>query len=198
MAGTTTSRGRPKGSGIDDSAWMGAIANMIADNPEMRPTTAIKALGVSNPSIIRRLRDKFNARTPSDSDDDDDSAKTGTKVRRDHAPSLAAAPLNGPRDDIRKSERSNTEPPASAAPRRKPQAVSLEDVTASPEPAFALISAGATMMNVFAAQQAELLRGWSQNPWLNVWWQQQVLLSELVMRTLVVERRSHVGVATNR
>ncbi len=59
MTETVTRRGRPKGTGIDDGDRLAAIARLLADNPEMRPTTAIKAIGVSDPSIIRRLRDKY-------------------------------------------------------------------------------------------------------------------------------------------
>ncbi|MEZ5843366.1 MAG: hypothetical protein R3D27_06475 [Hyphomicrobiaceae bacterium] len=33
----------------------------MAAEPALKPTTAIRSLGYSNPSIIRRLRDKFNA-----------------------------------------------------------------------------------------------------------------------------------------
>jgi hypothetical protein len=53
-------RGRPKGSGIDDAMRLRAIAELIDTNPDMKPTTAIRAIGVSDPSTIRRLRDKFN------------------------------------------------------------------------------------------------------------------------------------------
>lgn len=54
-------RGRPKGSGLDDSARLEAIAALIAANPDLKPTTAIRSLGITNPSTIRRLRDKFHA-----------------------------------------------------------------------------------------------------------------------------------------
>ena len=54
-------RGRPKGSGIDDRTRLQTIAAMIAANPELKPTTAIKSIGINDPSIIRRLRDKFHA-----------------------------------------------------------------------------------------------------------------------------------------
>ena len=60
MSETRPSRGRPKGSGIDDRQQLGAIARLIASNPDLKPTTAIRAIGVSDPSVIRRLRDKFN------------------------------------------------------------------------------------------------------------------------------------------
>lgn len=55
-----TRRGRPKGSGIDDQKFLSDIAAMIAAKPDLKPTTAIKALGVTDPSAIRRLRDKFH------------------------------------------------------------------------------------------------------------------------------------------
>lgn len=61
MAEQKPQRGRPKGSGIDDRTRLAAIAALIAANPELKPTTAIKSIGITDPSIIRRLRDKFHA-----------------------------------------------------------------------------------------------------------------------------------------
>lgn len=37
------------------------MAALMTANPKLKPTTAIKAMGVSDPSSIRRLRDKFHA-----------------------------------------------------------------------------------------------------------------------------------------
>lgn len=54
-------RGRPKGTGIDDRTRLREIASIISQQPEIRPTTAIKLLGENDPSVIRRLRDKFHA-----------------------------------------------------------------------------------------------------------------------------------------
>jgi hypothetical protein len=53
-------RGRPKGSGINDRETLVRIAEIVAANPTIKPTTAIKQAGVTNPSTIRRLRDKFS------------------------------------------------------------------------------------------------------------------------------------------
>jgi len=53
--------GRPKGSGVDDSRHLQSLAALLAANPALKPTTAIRSLGVENPSVIRRLRDKFHA-----------------------------------------------------------------------------------------------------------------------------------------
>jgi hypothetical protein len=58
---TPPRRGRPKGTGIDDRPRLREIAALIARQPEIRPTTAIKLLGENDPSVIRRLRDKFHA-----------------------------------------------------------------------------------------------------------------------------------------
>jgi hypothetical protein len=62
MANKRPQRGRPKGTGINDDAALHEIARLIASNPKLRPTSAIKLIGVANPSTIRRLRDKYNSR----------------------------------------------------------------------------------------------------------------------------------------
>jgi hypothetical protein len=54
-------RGRPKGSGLDDRAQLRAISRLLAADPLLKPTTAIKSIGVTDPSTIRRLRDKLRA-----------------------------------------------------------------------------------------------------------------------------------------
>ncbi|MEQ1650914.1 MAG: hypothetical protein ABL897_00330, partial [Hyphomicrobium sp.] len=54
-------RGRPKGTGIDDSDRIARLAEVIRVRPELKPTTAIRAMGISDPSAIRRLRDKYHA-----------------------------------------------------------------------------------------------------------------------------------------
>ncbi len=54
-------RGRPKGTGIDDSDRIARLAELIRVKPELKPTTAIRVMGITDPSIIRRLRDKYTA-----------------------------------------------------------------------------------------------------------------------------------------
>jgi hypothetical protein len=46
---------------LDDGDYIKSIADLISADPALKPTTAIKSLGISNPSTIRRLRDKYNA-----------------------------------------------------------------------------------------------------------------------------------------
>lgn len=57
-------RGRPRGSGLDDRASLRAVADLLDADPTLKPTTAIKRLGVTDPSTIRRLRDKFRQSRP--------------------------------------------------------------------------------------------------------------------------------------
>lgn len=59
MSQKKSGRGRPKGSGLDDSAHLDAIMGLMKRDPALKPTTAIKRLGISDPSAIRRLRDKL-------------------------------------------------------------------------------------------------------------------------------------------
>lgn len=61
MSDMRPGRGRPKGTGLDDSAQLKAIAALMVATPGLKPTTAIRELGVTDPSVIRRLRDKFHA-----------------------------------------------------------------------------------------------------------------------------------------
>ena len=53
-------RGRPIGTGKDDSSTLSRVADLIAANPALRPTTAIKRLlDTLDPSTIRRLQVKW-------------------------------------------------------------------------------------------------------------------------------------------
>lgn len=54
-------RGRPRGSGLDDRGQLRRIVELLEADPNLKPTTAIKAIGVSDPSTIRRLRDKLRS-----------------------------------------------------------------------------------------------------------------------------------------
>lgn len=51
-------RGRPFGTGIDDSKRLQQLAALLRSQPDLKPTAALKVLGYENPSEIRRLRDK--------------------------------------------------------------------------------------------------------------------------------------------
>lgn len=60
MPSVKTTRGRPKGTGLDDRALLQSVIQLVEANPNLKPTTAIKSIGVKDPSAIRRLRDKFH------------------------------------------------------------------------------------------------------------------------------------------
>jgi len=91
MPTTSTRYGRPKGTGVDDSRQLESLAALLTANPALKPTTAIRSLGVEDPSVIRRLRDKFRM----------DQARLMADARRDfrtnprsHARSGAARPAS--------------------------------------------------------------------------------------------------------
>ncbi len=85
-------RGRPKGSGLDDTDHLRRVARMLEADPELKPTTAIKAIGISDPSTIRRLRDKLRGTSAGEDEAINSSGKfergagseTETARRRDH------------------------------------------------------------------------------------------------------------------
>jgi outer membrane biosynthesis protein TonB len=54
-------RGRPKGTGINDHELLLQIAQIMVANPTKKRTTAIKDVGITNASVVRRLRDKYQA-----------------------------------------------------------------------------------------------------------------------------------------
>ena len=59
MLHKTGRRGRPLGTGIDDSDRIARLAELLRIQPGLKPTTAIRVMGFSDPSAIRRLRDKY-------------------------------------------------------------------------------------------------------------------------------------------
>lgn len=59
MMRSGSKRGRPKGTGIDDSDRIARLVELLRVHPDLRPTTAIRVMGFSDPSAIRRLRDKY-------------------------------------------------------------------------------------------------------------------------------------------
>jgi len=61
MSQSANRRGRPKGTGIDDADRIARLVEVLRVHPDLRPTTAIRRMGFSDPSTIRRLRDKYKA-----------------------------------------------------------------------------------------------------------------------------------------
>jgi hypothetical protein len=87
-------RGRPKGSGLDDSSQLRRVADLLEADPNLRPTTAIKAIGVSDPSTIRRLREKLKVeplRSPGGGVAQSPAAFSAAPQVSDRAPATAGA-----------------------------------------------------------------------------------------------------------
>ena len=61
MFKTTVSRGRPKGTGIDDNDRIARLIELLRTNSNLKPTTAIRVMGITDPSAIRRIRDKYKS-----------------------------------------------------------------------------------------------------------------------------------------
>ncbi len=59
MLKTKVSRGRPKGTGIDDTDRIARLVEMLRTNPDLKATTAIRVMGIVDPSAVRRIRDKY-------------------------------------------------------------------------------------------------------------------------------------------
>ncbi|WDI32395.1 hypothetical protein PUV54_04205 [Hyphococcus flavus] len=57
-------RGRPTGSGIDDSATLEKVAQLVYQNPKLKFATAAKQLGIFDDSVIRRVREKWKKQKP--------------------------------------------------------------------------------------------------------------------------------------
>lgn len=54
-------RGRPKGSGLNDLPKLARIADLLVLHPQLKPTTAMKRLGATDETTIRRLQVKWKA-----------------------------------------------------------------------------------------------------------------------------------------
>ena len=83
---TNARYGRPKGTGVDDARQLESLAALLAANPALKPTTAIRSLGVEDPSAIRRLRDKFRM----------DQARLMADARRSVSTTLRSQARPGP------------------------------------------------------------------------------------------------------
>lgn len=96
MVGTKPRRGRPIGTGIDDSDRIERLAELLRTQPHLKPTTAIRAMGFSDPSTIRRLRDKYKAFRK--------AAQSATASTETLAGGLQGPNLAGPRLQVRKPD----------------------------------------------------------------------------------------------
>lgn len=181
-------RGRPKGSGIDDQKFLSDIAAMIAAKPDLKPTTAIKALGVTDPSAIRRLRDKFHqfsnqmmtansgsAATRSAADASDVAAVTSTSTHR-----CLAAEITRSSDALSALPQSTTA--ATAPVETAPAAPAASGHTPSPIDLFAIwCGMGLDVISTAMATQAAMTRSLSRLPHVDLALRQQLAVNEMAM-----------------
>jgi hypothetical protein len=109
MPSVKPARGRPKGTGLDDRSVVQNVIQLVESNPALKPTTAIKSLGVTDPSAIRRLRDKYNmsvkasaAATASKhiSRTDDTARSPRTMALGTSSTALRSAPIEQPKSAV--------------------------------------------------------------------------------------------------
>jgi hypothetical protein len=152
--------GRPRGSGLDDSHQLESIAALLAANPGLKTTTAIRHLGVEDPSAIRRLRDKFridqarlmaNARHSSRNNNDNVVLLSRPGRPQPLAQRVVASPP--------------TQAPAAAAPAADTP-ITVEPVQAAPQqPPFAVwCEFGLWAMTTAIEQQAVISRHLLHHP----------------------------------
>jgi hypothetical protein len=146
MPTATVRYGRPKGTGLDDRQQLETLAALLAADPKLKPTTAIRALGVKDPSIIRRLREKFRV----------EQATLMADARR------AVRPRSSRTLPVTSNE--NTPAPELAPSRRLDSvAPAANDIRPMP-PSGALLASWCdlafSMLSTTAEAQAELTRCW--------------------------------------
>ena len=155
-------RGRPKGSGINDQHRLGEIARLMNADPRMKPTTAIKALGITDPSTIRRLRDKFHVAQP-DLTSNIQSSHTSASVQS--TPRVAA---------LKHSDPVKVEAVKQAEPRRSYSASANEN--SGPAPGLQSTSTKSEPVPVVA-----LLFGFGLNAAAAIF-EQQMMIAQSVMK----------------
>lgn len=181
-------RGRPKGSGIDDQKYLREIAELIAQKPELKPTTAIKALGITDPSAIRRLRDKFHEFSG------ELSASPGGMApgRGDPISSPPSAPHSRAMPaKIANAGVSRSESAVSSRAGLRLVAGQSEALEQPPEPRAAMPSAvdffalwcgiGISAITAALATQAAVTSSWARLPHIDMAFRQQLVLNELAV-----------------
>ena len=155
---TTNARyGRPKGTGLDDSRQLAHLAALLAANPALKPTTAIRSLGVENPSVIRRLRDKFRI----------DQARLMADARRSNHTNGRTLARPGPSQPTSRRLRASVRTHIPATPVTPPEeTIAVEAAHALPQPPLLATCCGLGLLAVAAAieQQAVLAQHWLQLP----------------------------------
>ena len=174
MTAAHARRGRPKGSGINDEQRLVEMSRLIETDKRMKPTTAIKALGITDPSAIRRLRDKYNLLQNERPGTTAPQFRNGPSALRT-APTARATPLN------------ITDPIRRAAPQPQPTLQSTPGSQSTPAKPHPIKTAGlAAPLPMRAANTnqvpvAAMLFGFGLNAAAALF-EQQMMLAQSVMK----------------
>lgn len=181
-------RGRPKGSGINDQHRLVEIGRLIAADSRMKPTTAIKALGISDPSTIRRLRDKYNLGQIGGQDPTAACAPAGMQGAVRTAALSTSEPVRkadadveshlGPRPDPI-SPKASSAAPSAGAPQASPSTETRD------EPAFplavALFGFGLNAATAIFEQQMSIAQSVLKLPQVRNLMRSQIAFTELML-----------------
>lgn len=183
-----TRRGRPKGSGIDDQKFLSDIAAMIAAKPDLKPTTAIKALGVTDPSAIRRLRDKFHQFTSEliGSIGSEDTTLVNSEMPGPAAVASASTHRCLAAEISRSGDALSAPPPSPAAALAPVETVPAARTTAgsfpSPIDIFAMwCGMGLDVISTAMATQAAMTRSLTRLPHVDMALRHQLAFNEMAM-----------------
>ena len=149
--------GRPKGSGLDDTSQLESIAALLAANPGLKPTTAIRSLGVEDPSVIRRLRDKFRL----------DQARLMANARRSsHANNRTHARPGPLRLGQRRPLTSVRNPIPATLDAAPDNDIAAETTPVLPQPPLTadMFDVGLRVLTAAIEQQAVLAQHWLRHP----------------------------------
>ena len=140
---TKSARGRPKGSGIDDDKIIAKITKLLAKDPDLKPTTAIKTVGITDASSIRRLRDKLKTTAPTKKaavkkaavKKPSKAAKKPAASRKAAKPAKTAAATTRKKTAAKKTVATRTKTTATKKPAVKKTVATRTKATATKKPA---------------------------------------------------------------
>ncbi len=185
MTAAHARRGRPKGSGINDEQRLVEMSRLINADKHLKPTTAIKALGITDPSAIRRLRDKYNVLHGDRYSTSAPQYRTGPANPRT-GPTARATPLNIA-DPIR---RAAPQPTSQPTPARANPVQTADLAAALPvKPAHAnqvpiaamLFGFGLNAATALFEQQMMLAQSVMKLPPIRELFRQQIALTEFML-----------------
>jgi hypothetical protein len=152
-----------------------SLAALLAANPALRPTTAIRSLGVENPSVIRRLRDKFHA----------DQARLMADARRSFQANGRALGRPHPiQSAARRSLAASARTPIPAAPVAQPEkTVAVETAPTATQPPLPAIwcDLGQWAVTTAIERQAVLARHWLRHPAVEIAMRGQLAIGAFII-----------------